>query len=120
MAKPWLYLRNRPNTKGPGDREGEEGGARKGMGRVREGGWGKDRSSHDTTPPTCRRGSRHREGQPARVEREDLAEEQEPEGAEEGEDEDGETPRGAPVEVTRVGGDATPPEENADLLGFHP
>ena len=69
------------------------------MGRVREGGWGKDRSSQDTTPPTCRRGSRHREGQPARVEREDPAEEQEPEGAEEGEDGGG---GGAPPEQPRT------------------
>ena len=45
---------------------------------------------------------------------------QEPEGAEEGEEEDGETPRGGPVEVRRVGGDDNPPEENADLLGFTP
>ena len=27
---------------------------------------------------------------------------------------------GGAVEVTRVGGDATPPEENADLPGFTP
>ena len=46
--------------------------------------------------------------------------EQEPEGAKEGGGRDGETPRGGPVEVTRVGGDATPPEENADLPGFTP
>ena len=46
--------------------------------------------------------------------------EQEPEGVEESEEEDGETPRGPPVEVTCVGGDATPPEENADLPGFTP
>ena len=45
---------------------------------------------------------------------------QDPGGAEEGEEEDGETPRGALVEVTRVGGDATPPEENSDLPGFTP
>ena len=31
---------------------------------------------------------------------------------------DRETPRGPLVEVTCVGGDATPPEENADLPGF--
>ena len=46
--------------------------------------------------------------------------EQEPKGAEEGEEGDRETPWGAPVEVTCVGGDTTPPEENADLPGFHP
>ena len=33
---------------------------------------------------------------------------------------DGETQRGAPVEVSRVGGDIPPPEENSDLPGFHP
>ena len=46
--------------------------------------------------------------------------EQEPGGAEEGEDEDRETPMGAPVEVTRVGVCVPPLEENADLPGFHP
>ena len=35
-------------------------------------------------------------------------------------DRDRETPRGATVPVTRVGGDVTPPMENADLLGFTP
>ena len=35
-------------------------------------------------------------------------------------DRDGETPRGAPVEVARVGGDVPPPEENTDLPGFLP
>ena len=33
---------------------------------------------------------------------------------------DGETPQRAPVEVTRKGRGAPPPEENADLLGFTP
>ena len=32
-----------------------------------------------------------------------------------GGDRDGDTPRGPPVEVTCVGGDATPPKENTDL-----
>ena len=54
------------------------------------------------------------------MEREEPEEEKDTKGAEEGEDEDGETPRRAPVEVTCVGGDATPPEENTDLLGFTP
>ena len=35
-------------------------------------------------------------------------------------DRNGETPRGAPVEVTRVGGNVPLPEENTDLPGFHP
>ena len=52
--------------------------------------------------------------------RAEASEEQDPEGAEEGEDEDGETPRGGPVEVICVGGGATPPEEKSDLLGFTP
>ena len=54
------------------------------------------------------------------MERGEPEEEQDPKGTERGGGEDGETPRGGPVEVTRVGRDATPPEENADLLGFHP
>ena len=87
-------------------------------GRGREGKRGKARAAHDTPPPTCRASSRRGDGHPAK-DREDETE-QEPEGAEEGGGRDGETPQGAPVEVTRVGGDATPPEENADLLGFHP
>ena len=37
-----------------------------------------------------------------------------------GEEEDGEIPTGPPVEVSCVGGDATPPEEKEDLLGLHP
>ena len=61
---------------------------------------GKERAVHDTPPPTRRDSSWHREVQPARVEREDPEEEKDTKGEEEGEDEDGETPRGAPVEVT--------------------
>ena len=69
-------------------------------------------------PPTRRSRSRRQEGQPAR---EGIVEEaQEPKGVEEGKEEDRETPRGGPVEVTCMGGDATPPEENSDLPGFHP
>ena len=45
---------------------------------------------------------------------------EEEERHEEEEERDGETPRGDPVEVTRVGGDTTPPEENVDLTGFTP
>ena len=60
-------------------------------------------------PPTRRAISRRLEGHPAREGR--VEEAQEPKGAEEGkdEDEDRETPRGDPLEVTCVGGDATPP-----------
>ena len=64
--------------------------------------------------------SLHREGHPASTKGSEASEDQEPEGADKGEEEDGETPRRAPVEVPCVGGDATPPEENADLLGFTP
>ena len=71
-----------------------------------------------TPSPTRRSNIRRREGLLAREGREEV--EQEPEGAEEGEEGDGETPRGDPVEVNRVGGDATPPEENTDLSGFTP
>ena len=46
------------------------------------------------------------------------AEEEEEVNEEEG-DRDGDIPRGAPVEVIRMGG-RTPPEENEDLLGFTP
>ena len=37
-----------------------------------------------------------------------------------GKEEDGDTPRGGPVEVTHMGGGGYPPEENADLPGFYP
>ena len=49
-----------------------------------------------------------------------MSAEEDEEGRKAEEDRDRETPRGAPVEVIRVGGDVTPPEENADLPGFHP
>ena len=50
-----------------------------------------------------------------------MEEEEEEEGNEEEGDRDRETPRGAPLEVIRMGGDVPPPpEENADLLGFTP
>ena len=41
-----------------------------------------------------------------------------PKGEEEDGERDGETPRRGPVEVTCVGGGATPPEENTDIPGF--
>ena len=49
-----------------------------------------------------------------------MSAEEDEEGRKAEEDRDGETPRGAPVEVIRVGGGVTPPEENADLPGFAP
>ena len=49
-----------------------------------------------------------------------MEEAQEPKAVEGDEEECGETPWGGAVEVTRVGGGATPPEENADLPGFAP
>ena len=89
------------------------------MGRGVEGGGGKEIVSHNPPPPPTRRSrSLQREGQPAREGR--VEEDQDPEGAEQVEEEDGETPWGGPVEVTRVGGGATPPEENADLPLFTP
>ena len=69
-------------------------------------------------PFTRRRGSWRRECHLAGDREEET--EQDPKGTEEGEEEDGDTPWGAPVKVTRVGGDGTPPEENSDLLGFTP
>ena len=71
-------------------------------------------------PSTSRSRIRHKEDQLASTARAEASAEHEPEGAKEGEEEDGETPRGAPIEVPCVGGDATSPEENTDLLGFHP
>ena len=121
MAKPRLYLCNRLNPEGPGDGDNEEGGAATGRERGGEGGGGKGKERNTYThPPTRRSRSRHREGHPASAAGAKESEEQELEGAAEGEEEDRETPRGAPVEVPYVGGDATPPEENADLLGFTP
>ena len=111
MAKPRQLHRDRPNPKGPGEGTGER--RRRGRGE----GEGGTRPPPSSTRRSC---SRHRKGQPASAESEEPAEEQEPEGAEVGEEEDGETPRGPPVEVPFVGRDATPPEENTDLLGFHP
>ena len=87
-------------------------------GRGTEGGGAKWRVEHDTHPPTRRASSWHREVHPARDRGEET--EQEPEGVEEVGGGDGETPRAPLVEVTCVGRDATPPEENEDLLGFTP
>ena len=118
MAKPQIFHRNRPNPKGPGDGEEEEVGAETDRGRGGERGGGNKRETHNTPPPpTPRRSSRRREGQPAGDREEE--EEQETDWTEEGEDEDRDTPRGAPVEFTCVGGDVTPPEENSDLPVFH-
>ena len=72
-------------------------------------------------PPPRRGANRHRKGHEA-TEGEDETEEEEEEEVEDNEerDRDGETPRGDLVEVTRMGGDATPLEENTDLPGFTP
>ena len=51
MAKPRLYLCNRPNPKGPGDGDEEEGGAGTGRGRGREGGGGKGKERKTYPPP---------------------------------------------------------------------
>ena len=106
VAKPRLYLRNRPNPDGPGDEDNEEGGAETGRGRGGEKGGGKkkERKTYNNPPLTCRRRSQNREGQQASAVGAEVPEEQEPEGEEEGEEEDGETPKGPPVEVPCVGG----------------
>ena len=86
-------------------------------GRGGEGREEKERVAHN--PPLPRRASsRRREDHLAREGEE--ATEQEPEGAEEGGGKDGETPRGAPGEVTRVGGDGTPPRGKRGPPGIHP
>ena len=54
-----------------------------------------------------------REGEEETADKEEEEEEGNKERAK-----DRETARGAPAEVTCLGGDATPPEENADLPGF--
>ena len=59
-------------------------------------------------------------GRVIRPERGEEEPAEEPEEAEEDGGRDRDTPWGSPVEVTRVRGDATPPEENADLPGFTP
>ena len=91
------------------ERRQAEGEAVKGKG-------GRGRRGRYTTPPPPHLGAGH----PASAAGADYSEEQEPEGEDDRAEEDGETPRGAPVEVRCVGGGATPPEENADLLGFTP
>ena len=72
-----------------------------------------------TTPPLCRRADQQVEVHEAREGGEETGQSEDEEGEEEG-DRDGETPQGAPVEVTHLGGDTTPPEENADLPGIVP
>ena len=59
------------------------------------------------------------EGHEAREGGEETGQAENKEREEEG-GRDGETPRGGPVEFTRMGGGATPPEENAYLPGFAP
>ena len=70
-------------------------------------------------PPSTRRtSSRHREGQPAKEgeeEPEPKETSEEPKEVEEDRGSDRETPWGPPFKVTRMGRDATPPEEKADL-----
>ena len=88
----------------------------RGKGGEGEGGEGEGDTRHPH--PTRRSRSWHREGQPARAGIEEA--EQELEGYEESAEGYGETSRGALLEVTHVGGEATPPEENADLPGLTP
>ena len=113
MAKPRLYLCNRPNPEEPGDGDDKEGGAETGQGRGGEGGGGKvkERTTHNTPPPPTRRSRiQHRAGQPASAARAEALEEQDPKEAETGEEEDGDTPRGGAVEVRCVGGGVPPPQ----------
>ena len=97
-----------------GDREVDTGGEGEETDTGREGGEGKESATEDTPPLLpCRRASRQRDEHPAREREETAAEEEtvEEEGDEEEEKaRDRETPRGDPVEVTCMGGDATPPQ----------
>ena len=70
-------------------------------------GW---RGRHTNPSPTRRSRSRHREGHLAREAGALETEEQVLKGADEGAEEDGETPRGTPVEVQCVGGGMPPPQ----------
>ena len=77
---------------GTGDRGSKEGGSR---------------GAKAQTPP-CRRGGKRQERQEARESGVET-EAEDKEGEEEEGDREGETPRGAPVQVTCVGGDVPPP-----------
>ena len=112
-----LHTRESRGRGSRGQRGGRGDGDRKGRGR-REG------ERNRQQPPLPRRGaSQHREGHAAREREEETAEEETAEEEEEEEEKrgrDGETPRGAPAEVTCMGRGATPLEENSDLQGSHP
>ena len=73
-----------------------------------------------TPPPPHRRAEHQEECHKASEGEEATEEEEDKEGREAEGDRDVDTPRGAPVEVTCVGGNVPPPEENADLPGFQP
>ena len=79
---------------------------------------GRSRGKKPKTPPR-RIANRQGEGHEAREGVEETGKTEYEEGEEEG-DRGGETPQGAPVEVTCVEGGATPPEENTDLPVFAP
>ena len=74
----------------------------------------------ETSGRSRRRGEQTEERHKARESRAETWDTEEEEGKEEEGGSDGETPRGAPVEVIRVGGEVPPLEENANLLVFTP
>ena len=86
----------------------------------RGGGKQGDEAKDPSPLPPYRRADRPEEDHEAREGREEMEAEEEEERHEEEGDRDRETPRGAPVEVTCVGGDVPPPEENADPSVFIP
>ena len=102
---------------GQGRRGGRGGGEKRGRGRE------EGEHSQQNNPLPYRASSQRWDDHTAREREEATAEEDPAEQTEEEEEErdrDRETSQGGPVEVTRVGGYATPPEENADIPGFTP
>ena len=81
------------------------------------GGGGGKKGKEAKYPPPSRRAIGQGEGHEAREGREETGQTEDEEGEEEG-NRVGETSWEAPVKVTCVGGDATSPEESADLPGF--
>ena len=70
MAKPRLYLCSRPNPEASGDRDEKEGGVETDQGKCKEGGGGKERATHDTSPlPAEAAAGIGRSNQPERQER---------------------------------------------------
>ena len=99
--------------RGSRGRRGGRGGDRGGRGRGDAGG-------RSQIPPPPYRRAEQQKGHEAGEGREETFQAEDEEGGKVEGDRDGETPRGALFEVTRVGGDMPPPEGNTDLPGFHP